>query len=98
MRIPETYRMARYNAVDKLRKPKVEDGLMETNPEPRITHEQFIQVGNVSHSFEALLANVFGLSKGFRCHRRFHPENNRDFGAGTDPVFLMVIVIHSPYT
>ncbi|KAG8744586.1 hypothetical protein FRC10_009922 [Ceratobasidium sp. 414] len=42
------FRCLTYNAVDKLRRPKVEDDLTELNPEPRITHEQFIQASSVS--------------------------------------------------
>ncbi|KAG8713930.1 hypothetical protein FRC08_012638 [Ceratobasidium sp. 394] len=42
------FRCLTYNAVDKLRRPKLEDDLTELNPEPRITHEQFIQASSVS--------------------------------------------------
>jgi hypothetical protein len=67
--------------VDKLRKPKVEDDLVELRPEPRITHEQFIQVSSF-HTGPRKWLSFLGLSTGIRCHRPLYSATNRDLSAG----------------
>ncbi|KAF8607503.1 hypothetical protein BDV93DRAFT_552345 [Ceratobasidium sp. AG-I] len=81
------FRHLTYNAVDKLRKPKVEDGLMETNSEPRITHEQFIQALDVTDSFTQKIIEILVQE---HAARRQNTRSNRGNAQGT--------VIHSTRT
>ncbi|KAG8687953.1 hypothetical protein FRC09_013191 [Ceratobasidium sp. 395] len=74
------FRCLTYNAVDKLRKPKVEDELMELNPEPRITHEQFIQALDVTDSFTQRIIEILVQE---HAARRQNSRTNRGNPHGT---------------
>ncbi|KAH7343575.1 hypothetical protein B0J17DRAFT_182551 [Rhizoctonia solani] len=52
------FRSLTYNSVDKLRKLKVEDDLVDSHPELRITHEQFIQALDVTDPFTQQLIEI----------------------------------------
>lgn len=62
------FRSLTYNAVDKLRKLKAEDDLLELNPEPRITHEQFIQALDVTDSFTQRIIEILVQEHAARRH------------------------------
>ncbi|QRV72975.1 NADH dehydrogenase [Ceratobasidium sp. AG-Ba] len=70
------FRCLTYNAVDKLRKLKVEDDLVEPNPDPRITHEQFIQAYSFTQRIIEILVQEHAV-------RRQNSRSNRGNPHGT---------------
>ncbi|KDN51195.1 hypothetical protein RSAG8_00824, partial [Rhizoctonia solani AG-8 WAC10335] len=62
------FRCLTYNSVDKLRKLKVEDDLVDSHPELRITHEQFIQALDVTDPFTQQLIEILVKEVATRRH------------------------------
>ncbi|CAE6428206.1 unnamed protein product [Rhizoctonia solani] len=75
------FRCLTYNCVDKLRKPKVEDDLVDSHPELRITHEQFIQALDVTDPFTQQLIEILVKEVATRRHStRVNHGNARSTG------------------
>ncbi|KAF8743064.1 hypothetical protein RHS02_02804, partial [Rhizoctonia solani] len=71
------FRSLTYNSVDKLRKLKVEDDLVDSHPEFRITHEQFIQALDVTDPFTQQIIEILVKEIATRRHTRTNRANTR---------------------
>ncbi|KAJ1308861.1 hypothetical protein OPQ81_004549 [Rhizoctonia solani] len=76
------FRCLTYNSVDRLRKLKVEDDVVDSHPELRITHEQFIQALDVTDPFTQQLIEILVKEVAARRHsNRINRGNARSTAA-----------------
>ncbi|CUA69354.1 hypothetical protein RSOLAG22IIIB_03876 [Rhizoctonia solani] len=79
------FRCLTYNSVDKLRKLKVEDDLVDSHPELRITHEQFIQALDVTDPFTQQLIEILVKEVATRRHSGSSSRGNARSTAACSP-------------